>query len=206
MPQLRLGLSHEFLNRNDGWPGLQRAYGLPQSPSGLDHGLAYEALAGGQIDVMDIYSTDAKIAKYKLRVLQDDKHYFPEYAAVLVYRLDVPKRFPAAWAALQKLQGRISADAMVRDERAGGAGEQRLSGDCGRVSARKRSPMAKAAQQSTGGFWAAIVRRRFLAAHVAASAAGVRFARGRDRRRHSARRLGRALAARCAAGVSPRSV
>jgi osmoprotectant transport system permease protein len=72
-----LGLSHEFLNRNDGWPGLQRAYGLPQSPSGARSRPAYEALAGGQIDVMDIYSTDAKIAKYKLRVLQDDKHYFP---------------------------------------------------------------------------------------------------------------------------------
>src|SRR5689334_1016638 len=95
-PDLHFGLSHEFLNRNDGWPGLQKTYALPQSPSGLDHGLAYEALAGGQIDVMDIYSTDAKIAKYQLRVLTDDKHFFPEYAAVLVYRLDVPKRFPAA--------------------------------------------------------------------------------------------------------------
>ncbi len=111
--QLRFGLSHEFLNRNDGWPGLVRTYGLPQAPRGLDHGLAYEALAGGQIDVMDIYSTDAKIAKYRLRVLADDRHFFPDYGAVLVYRLDVPQRFPGAWAALQKLQGRISADAMV---------------------------------------------------------------------------------------------
>jgi len=111
--QLRFGLSHEFLNRNDGWPGLVRAYGLPQTPRGLDHGLAYEALAGGQIDVMDIYSTDAKIAKYKLRVLADDRHFFPDYGAVLVYRLDVPQRFPDAWAALEKLQGGISADAMV---------------------------------------------------------------------------------------------
>jgi osmoprotectant transport system permease protein len=111
--QLRLGLSHEFLNRNDGWPGLIRAYGLPQAPRGLDHGLAYEALAGRQIDVMDIYSTDAKIAKYKLRVLRDDRHFFPDYGAVLVYRLDVPQRFPGAWGALQKLQGRINADAIV---------------------------------------------------------------------------------------------
>jgi osmoprotectant transport system permease protein len=111
--QLRFGLSHEFLNRNDGWPGLVRTYGLPQAPRGLDHGLAYEALAGGQIDVMDIYSTDAKIAKYKLRVLADDRHFFPDYGAVLVYRLDVPQRFPGAWAALQKLQGRIGANAMV---------------------------------------------------------------------------------------------
>jgi len=112
-PQLRFGLSHEFLNRNDGWPGLARTYALPQTPRGLDHGLAYEALAGGQIDVMDIYSTDAKIAKYKLRVLRDDRHFFPDYGAVLVYRLDVPQRFPRAWTALQGLQGRINADAMV---------------------------------------------------------------------------------------------
>jgi osmoprotectant transport system permease protein len=111
--QLRFGLSHEFLNRNDGWPGLVRTYGLPQAPRGLDHGLAYEALAAGQIDVMDIYSTDAKIAKYKLRVLRDDRHFFPDYGAVLVYRLDVPQRFPRAWIALQNLQGRINADAMV---------------------------------------------------------------------------------------------
>ena len=112
-PDLRFGLSHEFLNRSDGWPGLARAYGLPQAPKGLDHGLAYEALAARQIDVMDIYSTDAKIAKYKLRVLRDDRHFFPEYGAVLVYRLDLPQRFPQAWAAVQKLQGRIDAQAMV---------------------------------------------------------------------------------------------
>jgi len=111
--QLRFGLSNEFLNRSDGWPGLVRAYELPQGPRGLDHGLAYEALAGGQIDVMDIYSTDAKIAKYKLRVLRDDRHFFPDYGAILVYRLDVPGRFPKAWAALQGLQGRIDAGAMV---------------------------------------------------------------------------------------------
>ena len=113
-PGLRIGVSHEFLNRNDGWPGLKRDYALPQAPRGLDHGLAYEALAAKQIDVMDIYSTDAKIAKYGLRVLRDDRRFFPEYGAVLVYRLDVPQRFPSAWSALQKLAGRIDAKAMVR--------------------------------------------------------------------------------------------
>jgi osmoprotectant transport system permease protein len=112
-PRLALGLSHEFLQRSDGWPGVQRAYGLPQRPRGLDHGLAYEALAAGQIEVMDIYSTDAKIAKYGLRVLDDDRRFFPEYAAVLVYRLDVPQRFPRAWAALARLEGQIDAPTMV---------------------------------------------------------------------------------------------
>ena len=50
---LRLGLSHEFLGRRDGWPGLRSAYRLPQRPRGLDHGRAYEALAAGDIDVID---------------------------------------------------------------------------------------------------------------------------------------------------------
>jgi osmoprotectant transport system permease protein len=112
-PSLRFGLSHEFLNRSDGWPGLKRSYALPQQPSGLDHGLAYEAIAAGQIDVMDIYSTDAKIAKYRLHALEDDKHYFPEYEALLVYRLDVPERFPKAWAGLARLEGRIDEQRMI---------------------------------------------------------------------------------------------
>ncbi|MBI1397788.1 MAG: ABC transporter permease subunit [Betaproteobacteria bacterium] len=113
-PELRVGLGHEFLERNDGWPGLRKAYGLPQRPEGLDHGLAYEAIAAHQIDVMDIYSTDAKIARYHLRVLEDDRHYFPEYDAVMVYRRDLPARFPEAWAALRRLRGAISAKQMIR--------------------------------------------------------------------------------------------
>ena len=112
-PALRLGLSHEFLNRSDGWPGLKRAYGLAQEPRGLDHGIAYEAIAGGQIDVMDIYATDAKIERYRLRVLADDQGYFPDYQALLVYRLDVPRRFPKAWAALSRLGGAIDAGGMM---------------------------------------------------------------------------------------------
>ena len=112
-PALRLGLSHEFLNRSDGWPGLKRAYRLPQEPRGLDHGIAYEAITGGQIDVMDVYATDAKIHRYGLRVLADDQGYFPEYQALLVYRLDVPRRFPKAWAALNRLEGVIDAGDMM---------------------------------------------------------------------------------------------
>ncbi len=112
-PDLRLGLSHEFLQRSDGWPGLKQVYRLPHFPRGLDHGLAYEAIAAGQIDAMDIYSTDAKIAKYALRVMTDDKRYFPEYGALFVYRLDVPQRFPEAWAALVTLEGRIDEAAMI---------------------------------------------------------------------------------------------
>ena len=61
-PELKLGLSQEFIGRADGWPGLKRAYDLPyETPRGLDHGLAYEAIAQHQVDAIDIYSTDAKI-------------------------------------------------------------------------------------------------------------------------------------------------
>lgn len=93
---------------------LRAAYQLPQgNPAGLDHGLAYEALAAKRIDVIDLYSTDAKIARYGLRVLTDDRDYFPRYDAVVFYRLDVPNRFPRAWAAIQGLGGTISAERMI---------------------------------------------------------------------------------------------
>jgi osmoprotectant transport system permease protein len=114
-PQLRLGLSHEFLGRRDGWPGLKFAYGLPQqTPRGLDHGLAYEALAAGEVDAIDLYSTDAKIERYGIVVLEDDRRYFPRYDAVLLHRIEAPARFPRAWAAIAKLAGRIDAPTMIR--------------------------------------------------------------------------------------------
>ncbi len=112
-PELKLGLSNEFIGRADGWQGLAKRYGLQQVPTGLDHGLAYDAIAAKQIDVMDIYTTDAKIDFLSLRVLVDDQHYFPRYDAVLLYRLDLPSRQPQAWAALQALQGRIDEPTMI---------------------------------------------------------------------------------------------
>ena len=112
--ELRLGLSQEFLNRRDGWPALRQAYRYPFSDvRGLDHGLAYEALARGQVDVIDVYSTDAKIVRYRLRVLEDDRGFFPAYDAVLLYHRDFPRRFPRSWQALQALEGRISAAQMT---------------------------------------------------------------------------------------------
>jgi osmoprotectant transport system permease protein len=112
-PALAMGLSHEFLGRQDGWPGLAARYGLPHKPVGIDHGIAYEALASGRIALTDIYSTDAKIAELKLAVLDDDLAFFPRYDAVLLYRLDVPQRFPAAWKAIAALEGRIDAARMI---------------------------------------------------------------------------------------------
>lgn len=111
---LKLGLSQEFIGRADGWPGLSRAYELAfPAPRGIDHGLAYDAIAGGDIDVTDIYSTDAKLDRYGLVVLEDDRAFFPRYDAVLLLRADFRERFPQAFAALARLENRLD-DAAVR--------------------------------------------------------------------------------------------
>jgi len=108
---LRTGLSHEFLVRADGWPALARAYGLGIRPGpGLDHGLAFQALARGQVDLIDVYSTDAQIGRLGLRVLQDDRGFFPRYDAVLLMRGTLPD---AARRALATLEGRIDEATMV---------------------------------------------------------------------------------------------
>jgi osmoprotectant transport system permease protein len=112
-PDIVLGLSHEFMGRQDGWPGLSRRYGLSLKPVGIDHGLSYDAMSSGKIAVTDIYTTDAQIAPRHLRVLEDDQHYFPSYDAVLLYRLDAVARHPAQWQAIQGLSGRISTAAMI---------------------------------------------------------------------------------------------
>jgi len=113
-PELRFGLSNEFMDRGDGWPSLRDRYQLPQREvRGLDHDLAYRGLDSGAIQVTDLYSTDAEIRYYGLRVLEDDLRHFPAYDAVLLYRADLPGRAPEALAAILRLEGRISAAAMI---------------------------------------------------------------------------------------------
>jgi len=113
-PQLRFGLTQEFMGRQDGWPGLKTRYALMQTtPRGIDHGLIYEAIQANQVDVMDAYTTDAMLKRYPLRILKDDLSYFPAYDALLLYRSDLPMKFPDTWRALQTLQNTISAQAMV---------------------------------------------------------------------------------------------
>jgi osmoprotectant transport system permease protein len=123
-PGLVLGFSNEFLKRTDGWPGLKARYGLPQAdPRGMDHRLAYAALAGGSIDVTELYTTDAEIRQFDLVTLTDDLGFFPLYEAVLVYRLDLEERSPAAVAAFKRLEGRVSAEAVIAMNGRAAAGE-----------------------------------------------------------------------------------
>jgi osmoprotectant transport system permease protein len=104
-PDLRIAFSHEFVNRNDGWPGLKHTYGLPHEPSGIEHGLAYQAIEEGKIDITDVYSTDGDVEKYDLVLLQDDRGYFPVYMAAPLVRADLD---PRAKKTLSRLAGRIT--------------------------------------------------------------------------------------------------
>lgn len=108
-PDLRLGLSNEFLDRQDGWTNLRKHYTLPQRDvAGMDHDLAYRHLQSGLIDVMEVYTTDAKIIELDLVLLDDNRRFFPSYDAVLLWREDLAERFPNAVTQLRKLPSRIS--------------------------------------------------------------------------------------------------
>jgi osmoprotectant transport system permease protein len=111
-PELKLGLTHEFLDRQDGWQPLRERYALPQqNVIGIDHALGYSALANGSIEVKDAYSTDAKIEQNDLVVLEDDLHFFPKYEAVFLFRSSTR---PDAIAALRRLEGKLDETRMIR--------------------------------------------------------------------------------------------
>ena len=113
-PELKFGFSNEFMDRSDGWPGVRNRYGLPQRDvRGLDHDLAYRALKSGEIAATDLYSTDAEIKQFNLRILTDDLVFFPSYECVWLYRSDLPVRSPAAFEAISRLEGRLTATEMA---------------------------------------------------------------------------------------------
>jgi osmoprotectant transport system permease protein len=109
LPDLRVAFPHEFLNRQDGWPGLRALYRLPQRVRGIEHGLIYEAMEKGQIDATAVYSTDGEISRAGLVVLQDNLNYFPEYRAAFLARKDLPQDIVSI---LSVLSGRIDNERM----------------------------------------------------------------------------------------------
>lgn len=112
-PELVLGFGNEFMDRADGWPGLRKNYRLPhRNVKGLDHDLAYRGIESGVLHVTDLYATDAEIAYYDLRALEDDLQYFPVYEAVILYRADLEQRAPEFVTFFRQLAGRIDAPAM----------------------------------------------------------------------------------------------
>jgi osmoprotectant transport system substrate-binding protein len=110
----RLGVGYEFESRPDGLAGLEAAYGLKfaERPRTMDLGLLYRALAGRQVDMVAGNSTDGPIRALGFTVLEDDRHYFPPYEAVPLVREDSVRRHPAIQIAMDRLAGKVTADAM----------------------------------------------------------------------------------------------
>ena len=113
-PKLRFGFSHEFIKRQDGWMNLRTRYNLPHAEvAGLEHAIAYQLLKSEGIDVMDVYTTDAQLAKMDLVLLEDNLDYFPSYEAVFLYRADLPERYPDAVEQIVGLEAAIDTQQII---------------------------------------------------------------------------------------------
>ena len=103
---LKPGFSNEFIERSDGFIGLDKHYNLGlEKPRGIDHGLAYKALSEGQIDLTDAYSTDGRLSTYDFQLLTDDQKFFPPYYAIPLINEKTATEYPEILEALKKLEG-----------------------------------------------------------------------------------------------------
>ena len=111
---LQVAFGHEFLNRLDGYPGLQKTYNLNfLNVRGIQHALAYNALSSNQIDLTDIYSTDAKVQSLGLKILEDDLSFFTEYLPVALVKKGFKEKFPDAWPIIKSLENSINQSTMI---------------------------------------------------------------------------------------------
>lgn len=111
--KLRAAFSYEFMSRADGFNALKAHYGLSFGQvHRMDHALVYEAIDNNQVDVVEVYSTDAKISKMDLVVLEDDRHFFPDYKAVILASKRFTELHPDLWKALSSLQGTLNEEVM----------------------------------------------------------------------------------------------
>lgn len=113
--RLQAGLTPDFIGRPDGLPGLQKVYGIRfRAVRALLPAVKYQALAAGEVDIIDGYSTDGFIARYDLVVLRDDRRFFPPYEAAGMVSPGLQRDLPAAVAALTELSGLLTETEMRR--------------------------------------------------------------------------------------------
>lgn len=115
LSDLKTVFTHEFMKRGDGLRALERHYGFTfKHPLSMEHSLAFEALKSGQVELMEVYSTDAKIKRYNLHLLEDDRKFFPDYRAVILMQKDLKKRFPKTYQVIEeKLIGQLDEKTMI---------------------------------------------------------------------------------------------
>ncbi|HEY6323777.1 MAG TPA: glycine betaine ABC transporter substrate-binding protein [Thermoanaerobaculia bacterium] len=114
-PRLRAAFGHEFLQRDDGLPGLARIYGIHfRSVQAMQETLKYQATRAGGVDVLDVYTTDARLLTYGLSVLRDDRGFFPPYEAAPLARGATLAAHPELGAVLGLLAGALDENTMRR--------------------------------------------------------------------------------------------
>jgi len=112
-PNLKAGFTMEFTNRPDGYPGIQKLYNLNfNNVKGIDGGLRYTSLINNETQALDAFSTDGLIQKFDLKLLKDDKNFFPPYYAVPVVRTETLQKYPELKGVLALLDGKITDDEM----------------------------------------------------------------------------------------------
>jgi len=104
----KAGFTSEFMEQSDGYPGLKERYGLSINTTELDPGLMYRAVKGKKVDVICGFSTDGRILAYNLKVLEDDKNYFPPYHVAPLVRGEILRKYPVLRELFAKLEGKIS--------------------------------------------------------------------------------------------------
>jgi osmoprotectant transport system permease protein len=166
-PELRGAFTPDFLNFEDGFYRLKEVYGIHiESVRPMQHSLAYRALANSEIDVTDAYTTDGSLAQFSLSLLEDDLHFFPKYYGVITARREVPELCPKTWAALIRLQGRIS-DAQMTSLNAQIEDKRASVPNCARAFLRQEHIVTDEEQSSTPriidhGLWTATLEHLFL--------------------------------------------
>ena len=108
------GFTLEFNDRDDGNKGLKSLYKLELNVKTLEPNLRYQAINGGNVQIVDAYSTDSELIEYDLVVLEDDKQLFPPYQGAPLMRKDTLEKYPELEEILNKLAGQISAEEMSR--------------------------------------------------------------------------------------------
>jgi osmoprotectant transport system substrate-binding protein len=112
---LKFGAEYDFYEREDGYKGLEKTYGFNfKDKTELDIGLKYEAINSDKVDVINAFSTDSLLKKFDLKVLEDDKNFFPSYFASTLVREETLKKYPELENVLNKLEGKISNDEMIQ--------------------------------------------------------------------------------------------
>jgi osmoprotectant transport system permease protein len=166
---LRAGFTSEFVERPDGYPGLSAAYGFRFGQIiELDPGLMYTALTNGQVDVICAFATDGRLAAHGLRVLKDERSFFPPYEAAPVVRADLLRRHPEVADALMPLIKTVDGNTM-RNMNLAVDGERKRPSDVARTWIESRQPEARTVPQerrssppsSPGDYWSFLVSRRY---------------------------------------------